>query len=103
MDLLDYFVNCWFVCLIKQKKKRDEWYISFFFVFLLAARVNAGEFSCSPSSCENGATCQKRGLNSVCICKPGFTGQRCESGMFTCVTYDIGTYCLFFRIFSLSS
>ena len=57
-----------------------------FFVFLLAARMNADEFSCSPSSCENGATCQKRGINSVCICKPGFTGQRCESGMFTCVT-----------------
>lgn len=37
--------------------------------------------SCSQMACENGATCQDQGPNSVCICKPGFTGQRCELGM----------------------
>jgi len=42
--------------------------------------MNNRQFRCSPSLCQNGATCQEQGLNSVCICKPGFTGQQCETG-----------------------
>jgi len=53
-------------------------------VFFLATRINPRQVSCTQSSCQNGGTCQGQESNSVCICKPGFTGQRCESGMINC-------------------
>lgn len=36
---------------------------------------------CTPSTCENGGTCHQQGFNSMCRCKPGFTGLRCETGL----------------------
>jgi len=57
---------------IRQKKKKAN-------VCFLVTRINSRQVSCTQSSCQNGGTCQ--GQDSVCICKPGFTGQRCESGM----------------------
>jgi hypothetical protein len=51
-------------------------------MIFLANRMSSGQARCSQSSCQNGATCQEQGLNALCICKPGFTGQQCESGIF---------------------
>jgi hypothetical protein len=70
MDLPDHFVKYLFVSLTSPFKKNGN-YCS------LAAR----QLTCGQASCQNGGTCQEQGLNGICICKPGFTGQRCESGM----------------------
>jgi len=51
-------------------------------MIFLANRMSSGQARCSQSSCQNGATCQEQGLNALCICKPGFTGQQCESGIY---------------------
>lgn len=59
-------------------KKKDEKIDVLFFV---ATRTSSGQFSCSQAGCQNGASCQDQGSNAVCICKPGFTGQRCETGV----------------------
>jgi hypothetical protein len=75
MDLLEHFVKHQFVSLMwnqSDKKKKAN-------VCFLVTRMNSRQVSCTQSSCQNGGTCQ--GPDSVCICKPGFTGQRCESGM----------------------
>ena len=61
----------------RMKNNNDENLIC----FILATRINAGQLSCSQLSCQNGGTCQEQGLNGICNCKPGFTGQRCESGI----------------------
>jgi len=42
--------------------------------------MGLGQTLCNAASCQNGATCQEQGSNTVCACKPGFTGQRCETG-----------------------
>lgn len=42
--------------------------------------MSPGQIACSQSLCQNGGTCQEQGLTAICTCKPGFTGQRCESG-----------------------
>ena len=42
--------------------------------------MSPGQLACSQSLCQNGGTCQEQGLTAICICKPGFAGQRCESG-----------------------
>ena len=47
---------------------------------LLAAAISPRQTACSQLLCQNSGTCQVQGLIAVCICKPGFTGQRCESG-----------------------
>jgi hypothetical protein len=52
-----------------------------YFVLFLANRISSGQYSCSQLSCQNGGTCQEQGSNANCNCKPGFTGQRCETGM----------------------
>lgn len=49
----------------------------------LALRLNTDGSSCSRLNCENGGTCQERSFNAICSCKPGFTGQRCETGRMT--------------------
>lgn len=49
-------------------------------LIFLANRMNSGQQRCSQSACQNGATCQEQGSDALCICKPGFTGQRCENG-----------------------
>lgn len=48
--------------------------------FVLAEGRSPSQIACSQSLCQNGGTCQEQGLTAVCGCKPGFTGQRCESG-----------------------
>ena len=50
----------------------------------LAHRLNTDGSSCSRLKCENGGTCQERNFNAICSCKPGFTGQRCETGRISC-------------------
>jgi hypothetical protein len=52
-----------------------------YFVLFLATRISSGQYSCSQLSCQNGGTCQEQGSNANCNCKPGFIGQRCETGM----------------------
>jgi hypothetical protein len=47
---------------------------------LLAEGKGPGQIACSQSLCQNGGTCQEQGITAICVCKPGFTGQRCESG-----------------------
>jgi hypothetical protein len=42
--------------------------------------MSPAQIACSQSLCQNGGTCQEQGLSAVCMCKSGFTGQRCESG-----------------------
>ncbi len=49
-------------------------------MFFVATPIVARQMVCSQSSCQNGGTCQEQGSNAVCMCKPGFTGQRCETG-----------------------
>ena len=46
----------------------------------LAGNMSPGQIACSQSLCQNGGTCQGQGLSATCICKPGYTGQRCELG-----------------------
>lgn len=48
--------------------------------FILDNNFNPAQIACSQSLCQNGGTCQIQGLSAVCLCKPGFTGQRCEIG-----------------------
>ena len=37
--------------------------------------------ACTPSPCQNGATCEDSGFGSpVCTCAPGFAGVNCEFG-----------------------
>lgn len=37
---------------------------------------------CTSTQCENGGTCNQQGLTTVCRCKPGFSGPRCQTGSF---------------------
>ena len=53
---------------------------------IVASAMSPGQLACSQSLCQNGGTCQEQGLSAVCTCKPGFTGQRCESGRFCCLS-----------------
>ncbi|CAF1284937.1 unnamed protein product [Adineta steineri] len=46
--------------------------------------INPGQLACSQALCQNGGTCQEQGLSAICNCKPGYTGQRCESEYFRC-------------------
>ncbi|KAM3599899.1 uncharacterized protein V6R79_013549 [Siganus canaliculatus] len=39
---------------------------------------------CSSSFCQNGGSCYRRGAQNVCVCSPGFTGQRCETDVDEC-------------------
>lgn len=68
--------------------------------FSLANRMSSGQARCSQSACQNGATCQEQGSNALCICKPGFTGQRCENGTCVCeiMTEPIGLIYFFFFV-----
>lgn len=38
---------------------------------------------CSTSVCQNGGSCYNNGLQDVCRCAPGYTGQHCETGTHT--------------------
>jgi hypothetical protein len=69
----------------------------------IAAGISPGQMACSQSLCQNGGTCQQQGLSAACNCKPGFTGQRCESGIFTKLNIFLTHKKCPFRIFSLSS
>jgi Notch-like protein len=46
----------------------------------LAEGKSPAQIACSQSLCQNGGTCQDQGLTATCVCKPGYNGQRCESG-----------------------
>jgi len=72
MDLLDPFVKHRFVSVIRNIFKS--------ILFFVATPIGGRQMICSQSSCQNGGTCQEQGSNAVCMCKPGFTGQRCETG-----------------------
>ncbi|CAF1610141.1 unnamed protein product, partial [Adineta ricciae] len=50
----------------------------------ISTRINSRQARCGLSSCQNGATCQEQGINTVCVCKPGYTGERCETEYFRC-------------------
>jgi Notch-like protein len=41
---------------------------------------------CSPTYCQNGATCANFGNQAVCTCAPGFTGHYCELSMDECAS-----------------
>lgn len=47
----------------------------------LAPGFSPKQVACSQSLCQNGGTCQSHGLGATCVCKAGFTGQRCELGL----------------------
>lgn len=66
------------------KMHRTNDFFTLSLILLLATRINSGQARCSLSSCQNGATCQEQGLNTVCMCKPGYTGERCETEYFRC-------------------
>ena len=37
---------------------------------------------CSSSPCQNDGTCRDHLNGYCCLCRPGFTGKNCESGLF---------------------
>ena len=47
----------------------------------LGPSFSPNQIGCSQSLCQNGGTCQSHGVGANCVCKPGFTGQRCELGL----------------------
>lgn len=97
-DLLAHFVNQLFVSF----DSFDCWWK---YRVLLSAEnrgLSPSQAACAQNLCQNGGTCQQQGLTAICVCKPGFTGQRCESGELLIwknfsafLTKDI---CLFFVI-----
>ena len=81
MDLLVHCVKRPLVSIRKTSSRCSQvWNMS------LAGNMSPGQIACSQSLCQNGGTCQGQGLSATCICKPGFTGQRCEIGNF-CLTF----------------
>uniref|UniRef100_A0AAY5KI90 Versican core protein n=1 Tax=Esox lucius TaxID=8010 RepID=A0AAY5KI90_ESOLU len=40
--------------------------------------------SCTVNVCLNGASCYQRGSASVCVCSPGYTGNRCQTDVDEC-------------------
>lgn len=38
---------------------------------------------CSSNPCRNGANCVDRVNSYACICRAGYTGERCQTGRFT--------------------
>ncbi|XP_023144218.2 versican core protein-like [Amphiprion ocellaris] len=50
-----------------------------------ASTVNVRDLlPCSTSVCLNGGSCYKRGVQNICVCAPGYTGQRCETDVDEC-------------------
>ncbi|XP_028273397.1 versican core protein isoform X1 [Parambassis ranga] len=43
-----------------------------------------GLLPCSVSVCQNGGSCFRRGVQSVCVCAPGYTGPLCETDVDEC-------------------
>ncbi|KAK6305104.1 hypothetical protein J4Q44_G00238840 [Coregonus suidteri] len=39
---------------------------------------------CTVNVCLNEASCYQRGSSSICVCEPGYTGQRCETDVDEC-------------------
>ncbi|XP_057674699.1 versican core protein-like isoform X3 [Corythoichthys intestinalis] len=39
---------------------------------------------CAISVCENGGSCYKRGSDKVCVCAPGYAGERCQTDVDEC-------------------
>ncbi|XP_030623994.1 versican core protein [Chanos chanos] len=50
----------------------------------LGAFCFKGLMLCTENVCENGATCYLSGKHSMCVCMPGFTGERCETDIDEC-------------------
>ncbi|XP_072310296.1 versican core protein [Eucyclogobius newberryi] len=50
-----------------------------------ASTVNIRDLlPCALSLCLNGGSCYKKGSENMCVCAPGYTGQRCETDVDEC-------------------
>ncbi|XP_038589272.1 versican core protein-like isoform X1 [Micropterus salmoides] len=50
-----------------------------------ASTVNVRDLlPCSESVCQNGGSCYKKGVQNICVCAPGYTGQHCETDVDEC-------------------
>ena len=63
-------------------------------MFLICFSYSIAGNRCSEVQCLNGGTCEERtpgSLNSYayCVCKPGFSGTRCENEYFRCTSNGI--------------
>ncbi|CAJ1069947.1 versican core protein-like [Xyrichtys novacula] len=43
-----------------------------------------GLLPCSTSVCQNGGSCYIKGSQNICVCTPGYTGERCETDVDEC-------------------
>lgn len=49
-------------------------------IFIFRSFYFIGSQLCSSNPCQNGGICMSNEVLFVCVCSPGFSGQRCETG-----------------------